>query len=595
MIKQPTVLPPSKQWNQQNTGFLFGSIYQSQNVTMDVGGIISLSKRAQYVGQTDTSGTPRLGYVLSITYDGQALTGAEKYYILGSNALYRMSQSLGSFEVDPTASQPTFGTAFSDAVIWTDGLYASTTNNVSKLVSSAWTGSQMSFTTSAIPHPLCASASANYLLGGNGNILRQKDPSTGTVTTALTLPSNYRIQWIRSDYSRTLIGTRNLNGGNTAVFEWDEVSPTWTNKYDIDAQWVYSGCFRNTDFFTVTNDGRLLKFNGGGFSLAAQWPIYKTLEGDWVNGFTLSTVHQRGMDVVEGKLNIMVNAEINGTGNYYPNFPSGVWEFDESTGLNHKYGATYSTNETDFNQIALGAGAGAIAPIVIDPISGGPAAATGATILFGARVDGATSSGYYELLSVTTDGPNRGSFVTTRIETQDIGDDAKKLWCKFRGLFTSADKIIFKIKERVRNGLPFSTNNSVTWSSTTVFTTNASDVAQWANAQVGDEVTVVDRAGAGSAAHILSITGPSTNVYTVTLDEAIPGITASDTGNVIVDNFRKLETSITYTDEMPYKGIPLEQENPSDWVQVKVEMRGSYLVTIEELQLVTATHELPTV
>lgn len=595
MIKQPTVLPPNKQWNQPNTGFLFGSLYETQNVTLDVAGVLSLSKRAQYVGQTDTSGTPRLGYVLSIVYDGQALTGSEKYYILGGNALYRMAQALTSFEVDPTSSQPTFSATYSDAVLWTDGLYCSTTNNVSKLSASAWTGSQMSFTTSSIPHPLCVSASANYLLGGNGNILRQKDPSTGTVTTALTLPSNYRIQWIRSDYSRTLIGCRNLNGGNTAVFEWDEISPTWTNKYDVDCQWVLSGAFRNTDFFVVTNDGRLLKFNGGGFSMAAQWPIYKTLEGDWVNGFTLSTVHQRGMDVVDGKLTIMLNAEINGTSNYYPNFQSGVWEFDESTGLNHKYGATYSTNETDFCQIGLGAGAGAIAPIVIDPITGGPSAATGGTILFGARVDGNTSNTYYELLSVTTDGPNRGFFATTRIETQDIGDDAKKLWVKFRGLFTSEDKIIFKIKERVVNGLPFTCNTNVTWSSTTVFTTNATDVAQWALASVGDEVTVVNKAGAGATAHITSITGPAASVYTVTLDEAIPGITAADTGLVIVDNYRKLETTITSADETPYKGIPLEQDDPSDWVQIKGEMRGSYLVTIEEMQFVSASHELPTV
>lgn len=594
MIKQPTVLPPNKQWNQPNTGYLFGSLYQTQNVTLDVAGVISLSKRAQYVGRESTSGST-FDYLLSIQYDGEAVTGAERYYLLSSDSLYRMTQSLGSFQIDPTASQPSFTTASSDAVIWTDGLYCSTTNNVSKLAASAWTGSQMSFTTSGIPHPLCASASANYLLGGNGNILRQKDPSTGTVTTALTLPSNYRIQWIRSDYSRTLLGCRNMNGGNTAVFEWDEVSPTWTNKYDVDASWVYSGCFRNTDFFVVTNDGRLLKFNGGGFSVAAQWPIYKTLEGDWINGFTLGTVLQRGMQVIEGRLNIMLNAEINNTGNFYPNFQGGVWEFDESTGLNHKYGATYSTDETDFAQIALGGGVGAISPIVIDPVNGGPAAATGGTILFGSRVDANTSNSYYEVLSLTTDGPNRGFFATTRIETQDIGDDAKKLWVKYRGLFTSEDKIFFKLKERIVNGLPFSTDNVVTWTSSTVFTTNASDVAQWALAEVGNEVTVVSRAGAGATAHITSITGPSTNVYTVTLDEAIPGITAADTGNVIVDNYRKLETSITSADEMPYKGIPLQQENPSDWVQIKVEMRGSYLVTIEEMQFVSSSHELPTV
>lgn len=595
MIKQPTVFPPNKTWNQPNTGYLFGSIYQTQNVSMDVAGVISLSKRGQYIGREDDSSST-YDHLLSVNYDGQSVTGAERYYLLTSDSLYRMTQGLGSFQIDPTASMPSFSLASSDAVIWTDGLYCSTTSNVSKLSASAWTGSQMSFSTSGIPHPLCASASANYLLGGNGNILRQKDPSTGTVTTALTLPANYRIQWIRSDYSRTLLGCRNMNGGDTAVFEWDEVSPTWTNKYDIDASWVLSGCFRNTDFFTVTNDGRLLKFNGGGFSTVAQFPIYKTLEGYWANGFTLSTVYQRGMQVIEGRVNILLAAEIDNAGEAYPNFPSGIWEFDESTGLNHKYGVSFTQTSDNFSSNLFGSGAGALGSVVVDPVSGGPDSGIGGTLIYGARLDtGNSTLGYYVCGSIVSDGVNRGSFVTTRVETSDVADDAKKLWVKFRGLFTSDDKILFKVKERVISGLPTLINGYSTWTSTTVFTTASADVAQWALAEVGYEITVQDGFGGGATAHITSISAPVANVYTITVDEAIPGIVAGYISKMNVDNFRKLETSITSADEQPYKGIPLEQEDASDWVQIKVEMRGSYLVTIEELQLVSASHELPTV
>ena len=365
MLKQPTIFPPSKQWSQPNTGYLLGSLYQTQNVSLDVAGVISLSKRGRYIGREDASGST-FDFTLSVVYDGQGLaTGSDRYFILSSDSLYRANLALTSFTIDSTASQPSFLLASSDAVIWTDGLYCSTTSNVSKLAGSAWTGSQMSFTTSGIPHPLCVSASANYLLGGNGNILRQKDPSTGTVTTALTLPANYRIQWIRSDYSRTLIGCRNMNGGNTAVFEWDEVSPTWTNKYDVDCSWVLTGLFRNTDFFVVANDGRLLKFNGGGFSTVAQFPIYKTLEGDWVNGHSLGTVYQRGSAVVAGRVQVLLNAEINNTNNVYPNFPSGIWEFDESTGLNHKYGLSFSQSGVDYSQNLLGSGGGALGTVVV--------------------------------------------------------------------------------------------------------------------------------------------------------------------------------------------------------------------------------------
>ena len=361
MIKQPTVFPPNKQWSQPNTGFLFGSLYQTQNVSLDVAGVISLSKRGQYVGREDDSSST-YDHLLSVNYDGEGVTGDDGYYMLTSDSLYKMGQGLTGFSIDGVASQPSFTIASSDAVIWTDGLYCSTTSNVSKLSAGAWTGGQMSFSTSGVPHPLCASASANYLMGGSKNLLRIKDPSTGTVTTALTLPANYRIQWIRSDYSRTLIGCRNMNGGNTAVFEWDEVSPTWTNKYDIDASWVCSGCFRNTDFFCITNDGRLLKFNGGGFSTVAQWPIYKTLEGYWADGFVLSAVYQRGMQVIEGRVNVLLNAEIDNAGEAYPNFASGIWEFDESTGLNHKYGLSFTQTSDNFSSNLLGSGAGAQGP-----------------------------------------------------------------------------------------------------------------------------------------------------------------------------------------------------------------------------------------
>jgi len=594
MIKQPIVFPPSKQWNQPNTGFLQGSLYQTQNVSLDVPGVISLSRRAAYVGRQDDSGSPTFKYVLSIVYDGQAVTGAEKYYMVTNGSVWRMNFAFTSFEVDPTASPPTLALASTDGIIWTDGLYVSISNNVSKLSAGAWTAGQMAFTNAGVPHPLCASASANYLLGGDGNLVQKKDPSTGTVTVALTLPANYRVQWIRSSYARTLIGCRNMNGGDSAVFEWDEVSPTWTNKYDIDANLPYSGEFRNTDFFIILNDGRLQKFNGGGFSTVAQLPIYKTLPPSyWAGASTPGSVLQRGMQTIGGRLTILISGNVdNNDSKLYPNQLSGIWEYDELTGLNHKYSPSYSQSSEDFGQALFVEGAGAIAEVVVDPVTSGPASTLGSVILFGARVYG-SSANYYTLGSVVTTGTGRGSFVTTRAETSDIADDSKKLWVKYRGLFTADDKIIFKVKEEIRNGIPFCATRGVTFTSTTTFTTDSSDVALWANAQVGDEVFVCNKVSAGAAANISAITGPATNVYTVTLDEAIPN-KSSGTAVVIVDNFRRLDTTVTYSDETQYKGIPLQQTDPSDWVQVKVEMRGSYTVTLEEMQLVPSSHVLPT-
>lgn len=588
--KPPVVLPPNRAWTQPNTGYIFGSVYSSQNVNLEIPGIISLSKRTAYVGRQNASGST-FDYVLSIVYDGQALTGTERYYIINSDTIWTLSQNLNTFAVDAISGTPNCALGSTDGIIWNDGLYVTTSTNMSKLVAGTWTGSLMTLS-AGLPHPLCQSTINNYLLVGNGNVLKKRT-TAGVNSDAITIPDNYRIQWIRSDNARVLIGTRNLNGGNSAVFEWDESASAATNKYDIDNQWVYAGEFRNTDFFIVVSDGRLMKFNGGGFSEVARWPIYKTLQGIWNNGFTLGSVFQRGIRMVGGRVTVLINGEVEEADvndPLYPNQASGIWEFDESTGLNHKYGLSFSQTDEDYAQMTYAAGAGALGGIFIDPVSGAPDTTTGSVLLYGARLDSGTGgTEYYTLGSVVSDGTNRGQYTTTRVETVDIADESMKLWCKFRGVFTSNDKIIFKYKDQFLNNVPFNAG-PVTWTSNTTFTTTD---ATFANAAVGYEVTVTDGKGGGSMAHITSI-ALNTGTYTVILDEAITSVAAADEGRVIVDNYKKLEVGITSTDVNGYKDIPIPQPNPRTWIQIKVEMRGSYKVTIEELQLITAPHVLPT-
>lgn len=594
MIKNPVVLPPNRQWTQANTGNLFGSLYSTRNVTLSVPGVASLSPRMRYVGRDATSGSD-FGYIAAIPYDGRALTGEAQYYIITNNKVWTLNSDLSGFAVDATASTPSLQLS-SDGLIWNDGLYVTTVNNLSKLVGGVWTGSLMSLSGSSpsniIPHPLCVSTINNFLLVGNGNKL-EKRTTAGVNSTALTLPDNYRIQWVRSDNARVLIGTRNLNGGNAAVFDWDETAAAATNKYDVDANWVYAGEFRNTDFFIVTNDGRLQKFNGGGFSTVAQWPIYKTLQGNWVSGFSFGTVFQRGLNIIEGKVTIMLNGEIeNGyeSSPFYENFSSGIWEFDEATGLSHKYGLSISQSGQDFTQIELGGGSGAVAPIYVDPITGAPNPTTaGQVLLTGARLSDGTATEYYALCSVNY-GVNRGEIESTRIETIDIADQSSKIYCKFRGVWTADDTIIFKYKDYTDNHLPFTTANDITWTSTTTFTSTSTS---WQYAAVGDEVTVVRGKGAGAAAHISTIS-LNAGTYTITLDEAIPNVANAETSKAICDNYKKLNVTITSADVLGWKEISIPQTNPATWIQIKAEMRGSQYVTIEELQFISLTHDTPT-
>lgn len=595
MIKQPVTLPPNRAWAQPNNGFIFGSVYSSRNITLDVPGVVSLSPRTRIITRESTSGST-LDTVLAFAYGefgatASGFSSTDQYIVVTSDTLYLLSGDLISIGALTNASTPSMSN-YSDGISWNDGFYCTTSSSLSKLVAGTWTNSLRALTAS-VPHPLERSASGNYLLIGNGNKL-EKRTTAGVDSTALTLPANYQIVWIRSDYTRTLIGARALDGTNGAVFEWDEVAPTWTNRFDLDFSWPYAGCFRNTDFFIVSNDGRLLKYNGGGFSTVAQWPIYKGLSGFWTGNSTTiiaNPVYQRSMNVINGHLTINVNSRIS-YGQYdsvvYENFPAGLWDFEESTGLTHRYGLTCSNDDSDFAQIQYTTGGGAIFPVFIE--SSAPDPSDGSFFLTGARMeDGATT--YYTVVTCVDDGLNVGELTTTRIETSDIADDAKKLWVKYRGVFESTDLIRFKYKDTWVDGLPFSTaQGGITWTSTTVFTSTNTN---FANVSAGDEVTIFIGPGAGSIRHVSSISY-SNPTYTVTLDEAVTGVAASDIGGVVVDNFNLLQTTITYTDTNGYKAIELDQTDPRTWVQLKVEMRGSSYVTIEELQLVTASDIIAT-
>lgn len=589
--KQPVILPPNRAWTEPNTGYIFGSIYLSRNIRLDVPGILTLAPRMQYVYREAVAGS-NFDSVLAIVYGtfggtASGFSSTNQYIVVTSDKGFLLSSDLTNCGQLTNGSFPTLS-AYSDGVSWNDGLYVTTTSNLSKLVAGTVTNSLMSLT-SSVPHPLCVSTINNYLLVGNGNKL-EKRTTGGSNSTALTLPDKYQIVWVRSSNAGVLIGTRALDGTAGAVFDWDESSAAANNKYDLDAPWPYSGAFRNTDFFIVLNDGRLQKYNGAGFSTVCQFPIYKTLQGQWVLASgtpTSGPVFQRGMYIIGGRLTINVNGKIqNGYEDspFYENFPAGIWEYDEETGLNQKYGFSLSQSEEDFSQMFY-QGAGAIAVVnqaaLADPTDG-------SILLAGARVFDGTSD-YYCLSSVVSGGVNRGFFTTTRIETTEIADQQMKLWCKYRGVFEDTDEIIFKYKDQIINHFPFTTQNDVTWSNNTTFTTTE---AIFQYVEEGYEVTVGTGIGAGASAHVSSIS-ENAGTYTVILDEAIPSVSASDTGQVIVDNFAKLEITITNADEQWYKGIPIPQATPRTWIQIKGELRGTDLVTIEELQLIAASHILP--
>lgn len=197
----------------------------------------------------------------------------------------------------------------------------------------------------------------------------------------------------------------------------------------------------------------------------------------------------------------------------------------------------------------------------------------------------------YATLQSFTPGENRGSFITQKIFSDNIEDVFNKIILKARNIYNNNDKIVVKYRTAERQFFPITPDGfqlssyNITWASTTSFTVSNS---KWAYVQAGDEVEIIEGAGAGYTAHISTIS-ESGGTYTVTIDETIPLISASDTSHVIVDNWTKGAT-ITLSDTKGTKSTSVDRN--SKWIQIKCELRGEG-TQVEELQIVNKTH-LPT-
>jgi hypothetical protein len=186
--------------------------------------------------------------------------------------------------------------------------------------------------------------------------------------------------------------------------------------------------------------------------------------------------------------------------------------------------------------------------------------------------------------------PNRGYFITPKLNSVNIEDTYPTLMMKFKPL--DEDESII-VKYRVLDKDPINVTALVaqnsrggTWTSTTTFTSTL----DLSSVEVGDEIEIVAGVGAGHLAHVSTITENS-GTYTVTLDEAFMWASNNDLFYFVVTNFKRLETITqdTKTSGRQYAEIPLiNASNTGTFVQFKIELRGID-VTISELQVSNKT------
>lgn len=428
--------------------------------------------------------------------------------------------------------------------------------------------------TSTNPHPMEPLLFTPVLAIGDGNILRTAQ-GTGTYTATaarLTLSSSHYIKWIRSGLSRAYIGcTYNGRGdGFGLVYEWDGGDTVPTRVYKLDALGALSATTIGDTLYILTTNGEIQILSGNGFETVAQFPIvgkYRNLS-NWDGDFNPINVAQRGMTKKDGNLLINISSSIDTSSikdnAYFENFPSGVWEYNTKTGsLSHKFSTTMDkTGVKDMGQWANPALSnscpGAIQATKADPDN---------SILVQAGYY--TDAGTTNKAAIYVDDQFGTTKRRTRFLTNQIfSPDKTSKWSismKYAKMKNANDKIL--VKYRLGSDANYPIKAPVTWTSTTVFTSTDTD---FANAVVGDEVFVIMGYGGGSSAHISTIS-LNAGTYTITLDEAVYGVTASDEGIVAVENWKKLDS---FNDRIECNKDWNVTGHASTSIQVLIELRS---------------------
>lgn len=189
---------------------------------------------------------------------------------------------------------------------------------------------------------------------------------------------------------------------------------------------------------------------------------------------------------------------------------------------------------------------------------------------------------------------NRGYFVMGKWQTGNLQDVYQAVAVKYTKL-KNGDKIIVKAKTKdtqpviVGDQSLFETaaysGKGALWDGSGTYFTTTEDLT---GVEEGDEVHVFAGPGAGQSAHIVTISGNTTDGWEVILDEAIRGTVSGRVSCVSIDKFKKCGV-ITKDDTEGVKALTVG--NPGTSMEVKIELRGID-VRVSEIIPIKQAHQL---
>ena len=402
---------------------------------------------------------------------------------------------------------------------------------------------------------------------------------TGNGTLDLTY-NNLRIITLEPSSTRMWLGCYSVVDGSGGVIEWDmsSNSATFNRAHKLPSPAISIAIWNDVPYAVCMN-GEIHRFNGTNFEFYTQFPVPDGFIGfagsgsvkRYADPTSFSLMHPRGWAIIDGMPHFLINNQalnttaLTGSKNGYWRQPSGVWCLDPNVGLYCRF------------PLERDAGAGNSFGSQSVKAVGALYALNTTKAKFLAGVQFYTdSSGTASAVLLKAD-PARTYATRARVAIQPLGSTKKQMWQTVEALYkklgNSSDRILLKYRLNADENLPDASD--VTWVSTTSFTTTDAD---YANVSVGDEVLVLIGNGAGCSAHISDIS-ESGGTYTVTLNDTIVGVSASDTGTVRTDNWKLLATiSAQNTD---YEEFSIPDAQTSRKFELMAELRASAGSTVE--------------
>lgn len=540
-----------------------------------------------------------------------------KIFVQGSSAPFGNAW----LEDTATGAQTNYEADFSDLAIFNERIWATTATGLYSGTGSAWT-SRASLGNNLHKLAYLKNTDRLYFTGDNSSFGNNSLSSIGTDDVEFNPPSQYSINVSSGggsvgDIIRTIAASDkdiyisvvavgqsySSSSGNVGkLLIWDGINQQayaqviMEDSGGLVAMKVYNGIL-----YGVDTRARVLRFNGSGFDEIARLPhgeFYGIRSADLDSNGASYHVHHNGIDFTEN--NTMLIA-VNGrrTSNletlYSENVPSGIWECDLATGnLTHKHSFTYkgytSSTVTDFGQQQIYS-IGAVKLQKMNraktgSVEGRADIICGASFFTdgGAGTDSADKSAIFLSSGKggTSDyeGEKRGYFVTTWIDSENMQDVWQKLGIKHREFLNANDKIVAKY--RTREYEP--TYATITWTSTTTFTTTTDISAYWTSG-TGGEVEVIRGFGGGTVAHITSIVN-NAGTYTVTIDEIATGVSNNDTATARFQHWTKIAAVTLQNLESEIHAIGASSER----IQLKFVMHFTGDGEFHEMQLVNKPH-----